>query len=246
MTKAIIIAGGKGERLKPLTYEMAKCLIPVHKRTLIDNAFDLFWKHRVYEVWLSLGHLYEQVTDKYPTNPFWIDFHSDDRKIIQLGTGGWANRLSKDSIEAKKLFNEPFYVCNADNLFNLDLNEMMALHKRGGYLVTIACTKVKDVSEYGSVAIKDSMITNFEEKKRSRIKKSGWVNGGYYIFSPEVFDIIAEMKIDVNKPFSLEKDLFPVLATKKKLGAYKSDGQWFDTGTFDRWEKVLREWVGIK
>lgn len=242
--KAVIIAGGKGERLRPLTYEMAKSLIPVQRRTLMDHVIDLFWKYHAYEIWLSLGVHQEQIREKYSSLPFWIDRDLNTGRIIPLGTGGWINRLAQAG-GVKKIWSKPFFVCNADNLFNLNLDEMMEQHKNDNNVVTIACTHVKDISQYGSVAIKDNKVTNFEEKKKSRIKKSGWINGGYYIFSPKVFDYVKELGIDMNSPLSLERDLFPVLAKEGVLGAYKSNGQWFDTGTFERWEKVIKEWEGI-
>jgi NDP-sugar pyrophosphorylase family protein len=242
MTKAVIIAGGKGLRLRPLTRETAKALIPIHSRPLLDHVIDLFYKYKAYEIWLSLGHKQDQIRAKY-TLPFWIDMSTVDRRIIPLGTGGWINRLSFS--EDKKSFDKPFYVCNSDNLFNLNLNDMMKQHVESGNVVTIACTHVKDVREYGSVYIRNNKIITFEEKKNSRIKKPGWINGGYYIFSPKVFDYVDKLGIDINSPLSLEKDLFPLLAKEGVLGAYKSDGQWFDTGTFERWEKVLDEWQEI-
>lgn len=244
--KAVIIAGGKGTRLRPVTYETPKPLIKVHGRHLIDHVFDLFWRHRVYEVWLSLGEDQDKIRDEYSTNPFWVDFHTEKGMVVPLGTGGWINRLAHQKEEAKKIFSEDFYVCNADNLFDVDLDSMKEHHEENGYLATIACTKVKDVSQYGSVHIKEGSVDSFEEKKKSNVKKSGWINGGYYIFSPEILDYIEELEVDINDKFSLERDLFPKLAKEGKLGAFKSEGQWFDTGTFDRWEKVIKEWEGIK
>lgn len=241
MTKAVLLAGGKGLRLRPLTFEMAKAMIPVHSRPLMDNAIDLFFKYKAYEIWMSLGWKQQQIRDKYQF-PFWIDAHTETGKIVSLGTGGWLNRLTKADHSD---WNSSFYVCNVDNLFDVNLNEMLSLHEKKKYVVTIACTKVPDVREYGSVHINGTSIASFEEKKRSRVKKSGWINGGYYIFSPEIFKYVEELNIDINDPLSLENDLFPVLAKKGLLGGYKSNGQWFDTGTFERWEKVLNEWRGI-
>ena len=242
--KAVILAGGKGERLRPITWETPKVLIPVHGRKLMDHVIDLFWKYQTYEIWLSLGHMSEAIRKEYPTHPFWIDFDSKSRKIVSLGTGGWANRLVQGG--GTQLFKDDFYVCNGDNLFDLHLDKMLALHQEQDNVVTIACTKVPDVSEYGSVHIKDDKITSFEEKKYSRVKKSGWVNSGYYIFSPKVFKYIEDLNIAFDDPLSLERDLFPVLAKEGVLGAFKSEGQWFDTGTIDRYDKVLREWTEIK
>lgn len=243
MTKAVLIAGGKGERLRPVTFEMAKAMIPVHGRPLVDQSIDLYWKHRVYEIWFSLGFRAEDIRKKYTANPFWMDINTETGHACNLGTGGWLNRLAAGN--GKDYWLDHFYVNNADNLFDLDLKHMMDQHLRDKNVVTIACTKVNDVSQYGSVAIKAGKITNFEEKKKSRKKKTGYINGGYYIFSPKVFDYVAKLNKDVNEPLSLENDLFPLLAKEGVLGAYVSDGQWFDTGTFERWEKVLKEWKGI-
>ena len=243
MTQAVLIAGGKGERLRPVTYEIAKAMIPVHGRTLIDHNIDLFWKYKIYEIWLSLGYRQEDIRAKYDY-PFWIDFN-DERRIVPLGTGSWANKLAHDN-ETKKLFSKDFFVCNVDNLFDFNLDAFMKTHKENNFVVTIAATKTKDVREYGSIHCKDDKVLSFEEKKKSRIKKSGWVNSGFYIFSPKVFKYIQELKMDKYKPMSLEKDLFPYLAKKGVLGVYKDENSpWFDTGTFERWEKVIKEWRGI-
>jgi len=244
MTKAVLITGGKGERLRPLTYEVPKSLIPFHGRVLMDQAIDLFWKYQIYEIWLSLGWLANKMREHYPTMPFFVDFDDEKEMMANLGTGGWLNKISQQP-NMKKHFNSDFYVANADNLFNLDLKKMMQYHKDEGFYITIACTKVPDVSQYGSVAIKEGKIQNFEEKKKSRVRKSGYINGGYYIFSPKVFPYMKALKKDKNEPVSLERDLFPLLAKDGKLGAFVSEGQWFDTGDFERWEKAMKEWQGI-
>lgn len=243
MSKAVLLAGGKGIRLRPLTYEMAKALIPVHGRPLVDHAIDLFFKYGVYEIWMSLGDKAQQIRDKF-TFPFWMDRHTETGRIIPLGTGGWLNRLALSG--DRRLWNDDFFVCNVDNLFDLNLNKMKQQHLKDENIVTIACTHVDDVRDYGSAHVNNGKILSFEEKKRSRIKKGGWINGGYYIMSPKVFDYIKQLNIGINSPVSLEHDLFPVLAKKKLLGAYKTTALWFDTGTFERWDRVIKNWVGIK
>lgn len=242
MTKAVLIAGGKGERLRPVTFEIPKAMISVRGEKLIEHSINLYWNNKVYEVWLNLGHMHHHIRKEYPTMPFWIDANNDG-KITPIGTGGWLNNLAKSS--GKDYWFDHFYVNNVDNLMNVNLKEMMNTHIANKNVVTIACTHVTDVREYGSVAIKDGRIANFEEKKRSRVKKPGYVNAGYYIFSPKVFSYVDKLGIDINNPMSLEKDLFPLLAKEGVLGAYVSNGQWFDTGTFERWEKAIKEWNGL-
>lgn len=243
MTKAVIIAGGKGERLRPLTYEVPKALIKVHGETLIDHSISLYWNTRhAYEIWLNIGYRYNDIRKEHPAIPFLADVHTDDNRVIPLGTGGWLNRLARDG---KYYWTDHFYANNVDNLMNVNMKDVMDHHLRGKHVATIVCTHVNDVSQYGSVAIKDGKITNFEEKIHSRVKKPGMVNAGFYVFSPKVFDYVEKLNIDYNSPMSLEKDLFPLLAKEGVLGAYVSNGQWFDTGTFDRWEKAIKEWKGL-
>jgi len=231
MVKAVLLAGGKGVRLRPLTYEMAKSIIPVQGRTLLDNVIDLYFKHNVFEIWLMLGYRAQDVIDKYPY-PYYIEKHP-------LGTGGWLHRVDK------KYFNGHFFVCNADNLFNLDLREMMRQHLDNNHIVTIACTHVKDVRGSGSVHIKDNKIMSFEEKIKSKIKKPGYINGGYYIFSEKIFDYIPKLKDGDKGILSLEYDVFPKIVKDGKLGAYVSDAQWFSTNTMAEYKKVVERWKGI-
>ena len=88
----------------------------------------------------------------------------------------------------------------------------------------------KDISKY-----------EFEEKPKVEDAPSNLINSGYYIFSPKIFDYI-----DQTKDFlMLEKDIFPVLAQAGLLYGFKGDGQWFDTGTMERYEKVIKEWRGV-
>jgi len=235
MTKAVIITGGKGERLRPITYEIPKALIPVHGKPLIDHVIDLFFKYNIYEIWLSLGYKGNNVIDKYPHIPHFFERNG-------IGTGGWMYFV--DTNDYWKT--EDFFVCNGDNLFNINLKEMLKLHKKEDAVVTIACTHVKDIRAYGSVHIENNHIKSFEEKKKSRIKKGGWINGGYYIFSPRIFEYLEKTKKKFPEPLSLERDIFPLVAKDRNLVAYKSEEQWFDTGTPERYSDVLKQWKGIK
>ena len=230
--KAVIITGGKGERLRPITYELPKALLPVKGRPLLDYVVDLFFKHGVFEIWLSLGYKANQINDRYKYPHFFEN--------TSLGTGGWMYYAKP------QYFKDDFFVCNGDNLFNIDLKEMGEMHKNEKAVVTIACTHVKDIRDYGSVHISNGHIDSFEEKKKSRIKKSGWINGGYYLFSPEIFDYLKKAKKTYPDKISLERDIFPLVAKDGKLAAYKSEGQWFDTGTPERYSDVIKNWKGIK
>lgn len=239
--RAVLLAGGLGERLYPITKEIPKPLILVHGKPLIEQSVYLYWKYQVWELWLSIGmNKSREIAEKYPY-PVILEKES-------LGTGGWLTLVKSDSGLLNTFKQEDFYVNNVDNLLNVDLQKMMEFHKRKKNIITIACVKVKDVRPYGSVCIKyGDEITNFKEKQRSPKPKEGYINAGYYIFSPEIFEYIS----DTIQKTSLERDIFPKIARMGKLGAFipefdsKIPMQWFDTGTIERYAQVLEEWKGV-
>jgi NDP-sugar pyrophosphorylase family protein len=201
----------------------------VQGRTLTEQVLDILKEHGVRNVILSLGYKAEQVQKHFGDG---ARFGVRITYIVEtepLGTGGWMHL-----IEMPK---EDFIVVNGDNLFDVDFHAMLALHKKTQALATVALTAVEDVEHYGAVEMRGDSILRFVEKPPRDKAPSNRVNSGYYIFSPEIFK-----ELPAERKFMLERDLFPKLALQGKLAGFKSDAQWFDTGTFDRWEKVIKEW----
>ncbi len=229
---AVILAGGKGTRLKPLTDTIPKPLIEVHGKPVVEHLLDLLKKYGVEEVCFCVGHLKEKV----------IGYFGDGRqsglkiKYIEednpLGTAGPLRK-------ARKFLKESFIVSNADELKNIEIDKMFDLHKKSGAWCTVALTRADDPSQYGVAVLKDDKILRFIEKPKKGGAPSNLINSGFYIMEPEVLDIIPE-------GFSmLEKDVFPKLAAEGKLAGFPFSGQWFDTGTFERLEKARREWKDV-
>lgn len=230
--RAIILAGGEGTRLRPLTYNLPKALIPVQGKTLTEHVIDVLKKLDIDEVILSIGYMADKVKD------YFGDGSKFNLKIAYavekepMGTAGPLILLPK--------INETFIMVNGDNLFNLDFKKMLELHKKNKATATIALTKVEDVSHYGVARLEGEKILEFIEKPKKEEAPSNYINSGYYILEPEVFDIVK------GKDFAMmEKDIFPKLAKEGKLFGYKDDSQWFDTGTLENYEKVKKEWKGI-
>jgi mannose-1-phosphate guanylyltransferase len=232
MKTAVILAGGLGTRLYPVTYEIPKPLIPVQGRTLTEHVLDVLKEHGVKEVILALGYRADQIQKYFGTGR---KFGLKIKYVIEkepLGTGGWMHLIKKKDIPK-----EDFIVLNGDNLFDIDFEKMLEVHKRTGALATDALTAVEDVEHYGVVEMDGDYILRFVEKPKREEAPSNRINSGWYIFSPEIFK-----QMPSEKKFMLERELFPKLAAQRKLAGFKSDAQWFDTGTFERWDRVIKEW----
>lgn len=231
--KVVILAGGKGTRLRPLTYEVPKALLPIHGKTLTEHLFDLFKKYEIKDILISVGYLKEKIMEYIADGVrFGVDvgYIEEDKP---LGTAGPVKL-------ARHKLNDTFIVTNGDELKDIDIEEMYKLHKENNALVTIALTTVDDPSEYGVARLAGSKILEFVEKPKKGKAPSNLINSGLYIVEPEVIDMIPDGKA------MFEKDVFPKLAEQGKLFGYPFSGQWFDTGSMDRYEKTIKEWKGIE
>jgi mannose-1-phosphate guanylyltransferase len=227
--EAVIIAGGLGTRLRPVTLEIPKPLIPVQGRTLTEHVLDLLKEAGVTHVYLSVGHLAERIKGHFGDGSGFGVRISYVEETEPLGTGGWLRMVPR--------IKGDFIVVNGDNLFDLDFKAMIAAHRRHQATVTVALTKTDDVASKGVAALEGERITAFVEKPKPEEAPSDLANSGYYLFNERVFD-----HLPAERKFMLERDLFPQLASEGKLYGFVSDGQWFDTGTFERWAEVIEKW----
>lgn len=230
--KAVILAGGKGTRLRPITYEIPKALIPVHDRTLTEHLFDMFKRHNINNVIMAVGHMCDKIKNHYGDGSrFNVNLSYVEEKE-PLGTGG-PLRLAKDQL------NETFIVTNGDELKDINLEKMYRFHKKMGATATIALTTVPDPSQYGVARLEGGRILEFVEKPKKEDAPSNLINSGLYIMEPEVIELV--------KPgFCMtEKDVFPVLARQGKLFGFPFSGQWFDTGNMERYERAIKEWKDL-
>jgi NDP-sugar pyrophosphorylase family protein len=231
--RAFILAGGKGTRLRPITYEIPKPLVPLQGKPILEHVIDLLRLYDVRDIVLSIGYLGEKIKD----------YFRDEKRLgvkmtfveeqVELGTGG-PLRL------AKQLLKDTFVMVNGDNLINIDLRKMYQAHCENRATATIALTTVDDPSTYGVVVLEGNKIIKFIEKPGKEQAPSKLINSGLYILEPSVVDLVPDGGYS-----SIEKDVFPRIAQKGELYGYLFSGQWFDTGTPERYEKALKEWRGI-
>lgn len=236
INQAVILAGGLGTRLRPITYEIPKALIPVHGRTITEHLFDLLKRYGITNIIMSVGYMKEKIEAYFlDGSQFGLNIsYIEEEK--PLGTAGPLKL-------ARKGLKETFVCMNGDELKNVNIDEMYEVHKRNKALATLALVEVMDPSLYGVARLDGNKIMEFIEKPKKEKAHSNFINSGFYILEPEVISLIPETK---NGFAMLEKDVFPKIAEMGRLYAYKSKGQWFDTGNMERYEKAIKEWEDIK
>src|SRR3989338_9056068 len=168
--KAVLLVGGKGTRLKPLTDKTPKALLEVHKKAVTEHIFDLLKKYGIRDIILCVGHLKDKIKDYFGDGSNFgvnIAYIEEDEP---LGTAGPLKL-------AKKYLKGSFIVSNGDELKNINIPRMFRLHKRKDALATLALTTVEDPSHYGVARLDGSRIIEFVEKPVKPI--SNLINAGF-------------------------------------------------------------------
>lgn len=231
--KAFILAGGLGTRLRPLTLSIPKQMLPIQNRPILEHVIDLFKRHGVNDIILSIGYMAEKYQDYFGNGKrFGINIgYTVEHQ--PLGTAGPLHL-------ARKHFNETFYMCNGDELKDINLDEMYEFHKKEGALATIALVRIDDVSQYGVAEIDGNRIKRFVEKPKKEDAPSNLISSGLYIVEPEIINYIPE-----GRAVSIEREVWPVLASRGDLAWFPYEGQWFPTDNLERYEKAEKEWKTI-
>lgn len=223
--KAIVLVGGEGTRLRPLTETIPKPLIPLVDRPFLDHLLDHLALHGVDEALLSSSYLeasFRPFLDRRrrPPNVTWVSEPSP------LGTGGAVANAARGLDEA-------VLVLNGDILTDLDLTALIAHHRERGAAATITVSPVTDARPFGLVMLDADghRIVEFREKPPDPIP--GLVNAGTYVLEPEVL-----AGVPSDRAVSIEREVFPgLIASGRKVSAFVSHAYWMDLGTP---EKYLR------
>ncbi|MEP6623670.1 MAG: NDP-sugar synthase [Acidimicrobiia bacterium] len=236
--KAVVLVGGTGTRLRPLTFATPKPLLPIVNVPFLERQLQWLAEYGVDEAVLSLGYLPDAFTDHFSDERF------GDMKLRfvvehePLGTAGGI-RFAADGI------NERILVCNGDVLTDLDLAAFVAFHEARGAEATISLARVDDPSAFGVVPTRtDGEVIAFVEKPPREQAPSNWINAGTYVLESSVLASIPS-RLNV----SIERETFPrMLERPGRLYAMRSEGYWLDIGTpakyFDAHLDVLAGKVG--
>ena len=227
--QALILAGGEGTRLRPLTSTTPKPVLPLANRPFITYMIDWLASHGVDEVVLSCGFLAAEVRavlgDGEPGGPK-IHYVEEEEPLDTAGAVKFA----------EPLLQERFLVMNGDILADFDLTALQDFHSEHGATLTIALTPVEDPSAYGLVRTHDDgSVEAFLEKTTADHFDTNMINAGAYVLERSVLDM---MKDGVRVSF--ERDIFPALVGSG-LFAFEADGYWLDIGTPDRYLQGTRD-----
>ncbi|MFH1064504.1 MAG: nucleotidyltransferase family protein [Candidatus Woesearchaeota archaeon] len=224
MTKAIILAGGFGTRLRPLTETTPKPLLPIKGKPIIEHAIDNFRRHGILDIALLIGYKAEMMKEYFGDGSSFgvrITYCIEDEP---LGTGGAIKRAV-----AENGIDDTFIAINGDNLADFDWTAILQAHRKNNAKVTLTLYPVEDVTQYGIAKLDGDKIIEFIEKPSVDEAPSDLNNAGGYVLEPEVLDMLPEGKC------SLERDCFEILAKGGEVYAFRHEGQWFPTDDIEKY-----------
>jgi mannose-1-phosphate guanylyltransferase len=224
VTQAVILVGGAGTRLRPLTDTRPKPMMPLVDRPFVAHQLDLLRRHGVTDVIFSCGYRPDALRAHFGDgDPAGVRL----RYVVDpepLGTAG-AMKNAEDLLDGS-----PFLVLNGDILTDLDLSAVVEAHARTGAAGTVVLTPVEDPTAFGLVRLHDDdSVEAFVEKPSPQELRPGEpfrINAGTYLLDPSVLD-----GIPVGRACSVEREVFPALAEDGVLFGFPSDAYWRDIGT---------------
>jgi len=223
--KAVILVGGPGTRLQPLTFNVPKSLVPVLNRPVMEHMIAYLRQFGVEDVILTLNYLPDAIRDYFGDgNDFGVRltycFEKDP-----LGTAGAIKN-------AAQYLDGPFIVLNGDIFTEMDLADMYSFHARSKARATIALTWVDNPGAFGVVETDEkSKVRAFIEKPPPGTETTNWINAGTYILEPEVRSYIPS-----GRHYMFEKGLFPgLLDAGEPVFGFSYRGYWLDMGTLNKY-----------
>ena len=241
--KAMILAAGKGTRVRPITHTTPKPMIPIMQKPVMEFLLELLRQHGFNQIMVNVSHLSEEIENYFRDGQrfgvqiaYSFEGRIEDGKLIgdALGSAGGLKRIQ----DFQPFFDDTFVVLCGDALIDLDLGEAVRRHKEKGAMASLITKRVPpdQVSSYGVVVSDpDGRVLSFQEKPSVEDAASDMINTGIYIFQPEVFDFIPS-----GEPFDIGSELFPKLVEAgAPFFALPMEFEWVDIGKVpDYWQAI--------
>lgn len=232
--KAVIMAGGKGSRLQPLTRRMPKPMVPLLDRPVMEYILELLERHGIRDVAVTLGYMPATIREYFGDGSgFGLRLRYIE-EINPLGTAGGVKN-------AGDFLDRTFLVISGDGLTDIDLRQAINAHQASGGLATLVLTRVACPRGYGVVVADDQgRIRRFVEKPQSWAEGQTYlINTGIYILEPEVLRFIPS-----DRPYDFGRELFPdLLRLGVPLHSYEAKGYWSDIGTLQQYYQTQLDMI---
>jgi mannose-1-phosphate guanylyltransferase len=227
--RAVVLVGGFGTRLRPLTEVIPKPLLPVGQRPIIEHVVETLRNSGVSEVVLALGFRPDAFVRAYPNGTcagVRLRYTVEPEPLDTAGAIAFAAREVD--------IDDPFLVVNGDVLTDLDVRRLLDLHHTSGAQATIHLTPVADPSSFGVVALDgDGRVTRFVEKPAPEQAPSNLINAGTYVIDPALLE-----RVPHGARCSVEREVFPAVAEAGLLFGLSTDDYWIDTGRPDSYRQA--------
>ena len=241
--KAMILAAGKGTRVRPITHTIPKPMIPILQKPVMEFLLELLREHGFTEVMVNVSHLAEEIENYFRDGQrfgveiaYSFEGRIEDGELIgdALGSAGGLKKIQN----FQRFFDDTFVVLCGDALIDLNLSEAVRRHREKGALASLITKRVprEQVSSYGVVVTdEDGRVRSFQEKPDVADAASDMINTGIYIFEPEVLDYVPS-----GVPFDIGSDLFPKLVESgAPFYALPMEFEWVDIGKVpDYWQAI--------
>ncbi len=206
--KVVILAGGFGTRLSEYTKMIPKPMVKIKNKPIISHIINHYKKFGFKNFVIASGYRGKIIKNYFRKK-------NKDSNIVVVDTG--LNTMTGGRIKRLKshLKNETFLLTYGDGLADVNLNKLIKFHKKSKNIVTL--TAVRPPARFGAIKLKGSKVTYFKEKSSL---DEGWINGGFFVFEPEIFNYLKKDST------YLEKEPMQKISKKKLLGAYRHEGFW--------------------
>ena len=228
--KAIILAGGLGTRLRPLTDETPKPLLPLKGKPIVQHIIENLQKHGVQNIILSIGYHAEKIQNYFQDGSSLGVHISYSIETEPLGTGGAIKKAAAG-------ITTPFFLIWGDNLMDINFTKMYEENKKEPSTIRMALTPRDDVEHFGVAKLEGNKIVTFVEKPKREDAPSNLINAGAFIVDPKCLAMLPE------GISSMEKDCFEKLAPLGEITAFIHDGQWFPTDTLEKYSLACMKFI---
>lgn len=232
--KAMILAAGYGERMRPITDKIPKPLLSVNGKPILDYTLKLLKKNGIHEVVINIHHLPQMIVGAFGDgSSYGIKINYSYEKEV-LGTAG--------GIKAAEIFlkDETFLVINSDIIVNIDIKKVLEFHRKNSAITTMVLREDKEVERYGAIEIdSDGRVRRFlgRPEYNGSLPLKRLMFTGIHIFEPDIFK-----EIPPDRYCGITEEIYPELMKRDApVYGYEFNGYWIDIGTPERYERAKRE-----